>query len=436
MDENNAITVIAPKREQTIILMQSDAILHLKRRMKKGVHYGPPYPNSKKEVAYKPAAEWIQLFFGLRPEYVEIDKIIQPDLENPERSFILFRYCCRIVDIESGVEVGQAMGSCNSMEDKYHWRKNGNAREPHPNPLDLLNTIDKMAQKRAWMSALLSATGATAYFVDGAINEAYMDADETEVIETEFTELPSNGHGSPQNGINWGQTASIDRLIPFARFMYELDDELAELQDKKPREGFTVNVICGNSIEKAFKEERLTTKDTLRNALVKMLLYRAETDYGYNESDVNTLLKSAWPDFDVDDAMRDSMPGCPYLIAVMRNLDVEQGQYKDITHARFAAIWEMLTQDHIKALRTTKHDKPAASKKSGKKKSKPDPEPAEESDDDVIYCKFCGENEVKEAGQVCADCQALEEAQAEADESEEAEPASDEKFPVGEDIPF
>lgn len=119
---NSSIVVATPKQLTVEILRQSDAILELKKRMKPGVHFGPPYPGSKKETLLKPGAEWLAKRFGLRSHYEELTKRIDINFDQPDRTFILLEYRCLMIDIESGVVVGEAIGSCNSREDKYAWR--------------------------------------------------------------------------------------------------------------------------------------------------------------------------------------------------------------------------------------------------------------------------------------------------------------------------
>lgn len=229
----NAIVVAMPRQDIEIVKEQLNVILNIKTAMLHSVHFGEPYPGSKKETLLKPGAEWLQRQFGMRPRFTGLDERVEPNFDDLAKSWVMFRYRCEMIDIETGQVVGEAIGSCNSLEDKYHWR-NGSLQCPHcgketlmiskrnpnawwcntyrggcgneysktdpaiagqdtsktihPNPLDLLNTIDKMAQKRAMVSAVLNATGASAYFAPG--DEAVTDLYDTNVIEGDFTEVP------------------------------------------------------------------------------------------------------------------------------------------------------------------------------------------------------------------------------------------------------
>lgn len=272
----NAI-VAAPKVSQALVLRQANELFHLKRSMKFGIHYGPPYPGSKKETLLKPGAEMVARRFGVRPAYHALEARSEPDFDRPERSFVMYRYQCDIVDIETGTIVGSAIGSCNSMEDKYRLRT-ANLKCPdcgaetlimtrrsqdeywcapnkggcghnipktdprvtsqevgkvvNPNPMDLANTIDKMAQKRSFVSGVILATGASQYFAPGdeAVHDLYIDLDDENVIDGEYTvedadpqprpgptivEPPTNGNGHPQQppptGTGQGDGSPWDR---------------------------------------------------------------------------------------------------------------------------------------------------------------------------------------------------------------------------------
>lgn len=261
----NAI-VAAPKVSQALVLRQANELFHLKRSMKPGIHYGPPYPGSKKETLLKPGAEMVARRFGIRPAYHALEARSEPDFDRPERSFVMYRYSCDVVDIETGTIVGNAIGSCNSMEDKYRWRttnlacpdcgaealiiskrnsseywcntyKEGcghafpladpriTSQEPgkviNPNPMDLANTIDKMAQKRAFVSAVILATGASQYFAPGdeAVHDLYIEPDDENVIDGEYSiedaPPPQNGNGHQQQkspeGAGQAETSPWDR---------------------------------------------------------------------------------------------------------------------------------------------------------------------------------------------------------------------------------
>jgi hypothetical protein len=140
-------------------------------------------PGTPKPTLLKPGAELLCLRFGYSPSF-ETDSS-QCDFD---RGFIYYRVTCKLY-AQSGVLVGCGMGSCNSYEPKYRYRwlwgsevpaemdkakmvtrivrrNNGTPqyRVDNPDPMELDNTILKMAMKRAHIAATLNATGASRIF--------------------------------------------------------------------------------------------------------------------------------------------------------------------------------------------------------------------------------------------------------------------------------
>lgn len=132
-------------------------------------------PGTQKPTLLKPGAERINAAFGVRPRYRIVDQEVDHDRavswtkrkkrweggkfagwdEESGSSEGLYRYVieCELVHRESGVPVGQGMGSCSTMESKYVDR-----------PRECENVALKMAQKRALIAATLNAYGLSDQF--------------------------------------------------------------------------------------------------------------------------------------------------------------------------------------------------------------------------------------------------------------------------------
>lgn len=171
--------------------------------MKQGKDYGS-VPGTDKQTLLKPGSEKLCSLFGLAPSFVVVDKIV-----DFEKGLFYFQYRCELT--RNGLLVGSGVGSCNSKETKYRyryqaagykpekaeadkmkaqklgkWGKNGDAwiwleRVENDEPFDLLNTIDKMAQKRSLIAATLIATNASEFFTQDLEDIDYLEA---EVINT------------------------------------------------------------------------------------------------------------------------------------------------------------------------------------------------------------------------------------------------------------
>lgn len=124
-------------------------------------------PGTKKETLLKPGAEKILRLFNLGLRIRLADKEI-----DRHANFALFTYRAEVYHLRTGIAVAECEGSANSQEVKYRertvWRKNQkgiseSVKEETP-ICDVLNTLMKMAQKRAMIGATILATAASDYF--------------------------------------------------------------------------------------------------------------------------------------------------------------------------------------------------------------------------------------------------------------------------------
>jgi hypothetical protein len=162
-----------------------------------------------KPALLKAGAEKLCHFFGLEPEFNQVVEDVDWTGErHGGEVFYYIRYSVRLH--RGGRVLGVGEGSCNSWESKYRWRqgarkcpkcgqeaiiagkeefgggwlcwkkKNGCGaqfkdddpaikgqtvgRIPNPDIADVVNTIQKMAQKRALVAAVLIATGASEFY--------------------------------------------------------------------------------------------------------------------------------------------------------------------------------------------------------------------------------------------------------------------------------
>ena len=99
-------------------------------------------------ILTKAGAEKICRFFGLNYSLIPL---AQTKLDFEQNTFY-YAYECQLSYVN--VVVGNGFGNCNNRESKYV-----KAYSP-----DILNTIDKMAQKRALVSAVLFTTGGSRFF--------------------------------------------------------------------------------------------------------------------------------------------------------------------------------------------------------------------------------------------------------------------------------
>lgn len=181
--------------------------------MKEGLDYGT-IPGTDKPTLFKPGSEKLCTLFGFVPEFETVNSIVDFD-----RGLFYFHYRCRLT--RHGATVATGEGSCNSKEKKYRYRfeerkcpncgkatiikgraeygggflcygkKGGcgakftdNAPEiinqplgqvENTEPFDLINTLQKMGQKRALVASVLIAANASEFFTQ--------DVEDIETIE-------------------------------------------------------------------------------------------------------------------------------------------------------------------------------------------------------------------------------------------------------------
>ena len=205
-----------------------------------------------KPTLLKPGAEKLCSFFGLEPDFSQVTE--ECDWTGERHGGEPFYYIRYSVKLHRGGRVlGVGEGSCNSWESKYRWRQgkrkcpkcgqeaiiagkeeygggwlcwkkqNGCGatyqaddlairsqqvgRIPNPDIADVVNTIQKMAQKRALVAAVLIATGASEFYTQ----------------DVEDNNAPIDTGGEPRN------TAAAAAVVR--------DRKLAELRQKaKPED--------------------------------------------------------------------------------------------------------------------------------------------------------------------------------------------------------
>lgn len=198
----NAIVMIDTKSAMANALARYNLVVeYTKQVMKKDKDYGVIPGAGTKPTLLKPGAEKLCNLFELYPVFVPLTTTV--DFAN---NMFYFQYRCDLFNRQTGTQAGSGIGSCNSHEKKYRYRnipekkatdyeksialrtetKSGKYGEyrvlviENQDPADLLNTIDKMAQKRALIAATLIACNASEFFTQ--------DIEDMDIIEGEFRE--------------------------------------------------------------------------------------------------------------------------------------------------------------------------------------------------------------------------------------------------------
>lgn len=105
-------------------------------------------PNTTKPTLLKSGAEILADVFGFRTTAKVINRIADYD-----KQFVLYEVCVTVINSDGNI-IAEGLGSCNSRERKY--LKTDFASN--------LNTVLKIAKKRAFVDAILTATHASHIF--------------------------------------------------------------------------------------------------------------------------------------------------------------------------------------------------------------------------------------------------------------------------------
>ena len=213
--------VSAPAKRQAMAMApasvaeitQQIAVIHqaMAKLMKDGTHFGNVPGCGEKPVLLKPGAELIMSLFRLGSELT---------VEEMSDGFdVRYRVTARGFHIPSGNTIGFGVGEASTAEKKYKWRaavcheefedtpetqrriaykKDGKGNvvreeQVRQNPADILNTVLKMAKKRAQVDLCLTATACSDIFV-----QDIDDPDTADAVKQQQAPAPSTRYAQPR----------------------------------------------------------------------------------------------------------------------------------------------------------------------------------------------------------------------------------------------
>jgi len=225
--------------------------------MEEDLHYGKIQGCGNKQNLFKAGAEKIGFMFRLSPEF----DIVKNELTGAHREY---EVKCILTHIPSGNVMGEGVGLCSSMESKYRYRSTsteedtgkevpkaywdnrdqnllGGAgfgpkkmdngkwhivkrskgdKEENPDIADTYNTVLKMAKKRAFVDAVITATSASDFFT-----QDLEDIKANEKVNTETGEVVQYA--------NKNQVARFNKLMDELANLLNWTEEDKELNLKK-----------------------------------------------------------------------------------------------------------------------------------------------------------------------------------------------------------
>lgn len=147
------LAILTPQNLKMLSEQRKLFLDFVKSQMISGVDYGR-FGQARKDTLLKPGAEKLLRLFGLGFR-------ISKEEDRFEDSFILCSRKIEVYSLRTGRILSECQGSANSTEPQYKGRQ----------ALSILNTLQKMAQKRALVGAVLSATGSSEIFTQDMEDE-------------------------------------------------------------------------------------------------------------------------------------------------------------------------------------------------------------------------------------------------------------------------
>jgi len=158
-------------------------------------------PGTNKPTLLKPGAEKILMLMGLTSEYEIVDKV-----EDYTNGF--FAYTVKSSLLKNGQLITEGFGSANTKENRYRQNEWSDVEKKkvwtgdYQDPYTLVNTVLKMAKKRAQVDAALTVGSLSNVFTQDL-------EDMKDLLKKEKMETMSNGDASSMKitfGKNKGQT--------------------------------------------------------------------------------------------------------------------------------------------------------------------------------------------------------------------------------------
>jgi hypothetical protein len=217
--------------------------------MIEGIDYGPPFPGSDKKTLLKPGAEKLAEIYGYSVEPVITQRIEIWD--PPHGPFFAYDFECLVRSKRSGLLIGKGVGSCNTKENRYRWRAAGRVcpqcgkentiikgkrefgggwlcfgkrggcgakfadgdgaienqevgRVENDDVHTLVNTVLKIAKKRAYVDAVIAVTQSSGLFTGE-------DEDEEHDGDSAGSRTRKSGSSPRQGGNGGGAKAGVEK---------------------------------------------------------------------------------------------------------------------------------------------------------------------------------------------------------------------------------
>lgn len=252
-----------------------------KQILKEKLDYGT-IPGVNKPSLFKPGAEKLRFVYGLGVEVACVDKT-----EDISSKYLDYTYKATVRS-KTGQILAECEGNCNSYENKWRyrwvktskkpekelaetlkaqgkgkWTKNGNAwiwleRVENPDLIGMKNVLLKMSQKRAFVGAMLIATGASEFFTQDV--EDMEEFSDYETVDDEPKKVESKKEKQ------WKPDDTIYGIAPEKKTEPKKETTTVKVEEKKeeakPGEK-EKDYVEENQTDIEFKEDKKEEKATV-----------------------------------------------------------------------------------------------------------------------------------------------------------------------------
>lgn len=238
-DDYQGLTMVVSPAEALKRVQELQAFVS--KVMVRGTDYDVIPGTGDRPTLLQPGAQKLCEVYGFAAHFEDDGSVMEW-----EKGFFFFKKRCVLTARRDGRFIGDGVGSCNSREDRYAWRwvwdkpkgvdvatlktrqtRNGKTqwRMPNEDIYSLVNTIEKMACKRALVHAVTGATRSSGVF--------------TQDVE----DLPSEVFGRADTTRSWaqGEAPSVVAHDPKARAM--LLDKIAKALTNKALPSIAAEVV-------------------------------------------------------------------------------------------------------------------------------------------------------------------------------------------------
>jgi len=262
-----------------------------------GVDYGTVPGTVGKGTLFKPGAEKLLRIHGLVDTYEVVEKI-----EDWDKGIFYYFIKCVLRDYKTGRVVSEGLGSCNSKENKYRWRwvtekeipqnvdKNalpkkimngqyGNYilyRMENDDIFSQVNTIQKMAKKRALLDAVLSACRLSSIFTQDIDDEDVKNG-----VSHSHPQPQPQPQTQPPNQISQPSTSSAQEDKIDGKTMLNAKKLLTEVYGPKAGleklKGIKTQKELADLMQQAQKDKQKTQKEEVKEPVEEEEVPEEET---------------------------------------------------------------------------------------------------------------------------------------------------------------